>query len=114
KTPVYKCIFLVDIGRATNLFSIPDRPYDQVPDTANFQPLSPNDKVKPVVKKLVVNFAEPPAPLSPNDFAAKWEGIALLPGIDAGRRQMLIGCDNDFLNPTLKIKGQGVAFPRSR
>jgi hypothetical protein len=114
KTPVYKCIFLVDAGEATNLFSIPGRPYDQLPGTANFQPLSPNDQVKPVVKKLVVNLAEPPTPLPPNEFAAKWEGIALSPGNKPGQRQMVIGCDNDFLNPMLKIKGHDVPFPRAK
>ena len=114
KTPVYKCIFLVDAGQATNLFSIPGRPYDQLPGTANFQALSPNEKVKPVTKKLVVNFAEPPAPLPPNEFAAKWEGIALLPGSKPGQRQMMLACDNDFLNPTLRIKGHDVPFPRAK
>ena len=114
KTPVYKCIFLVDPGQATNLFSIPGRPFDQLPGSPNFQTLSPNENVKPVTKKLVVNFAEPPAVLPPNQFTAKWEGIALLPGSKPGQRQMVLACDNDFLNPTLKIKGHDVSFSRAK
>jgi hypothetical protein len=114
KTPVYKCIFVADVGQATNLLSIANRPYDQLPGTPNFKALFPNDKVVPAGKKLLVNFAEPPAPLAPNDFAAKWEGVTLLPVSNSGDRQMLIGCDNDFLNPSLKIKGRDVPFPRSK
>jgi len=103
KRSIYKCIFAVDIGQATNLLSLPGRPFDQQPGSPGFQPLSASAKFKPAAKALVINFAEAP-PLSTNEFAAKWEGIALLAGTSAGHRQMLVACDNDFLNPSLKIK----------
>lgn len=111
KTPRLKAVYLIDLNGATNLLSLTGQPYSQLPGSAQYRPLVPEPGIIPVQKTKLLNFAS----LLPHNkpLAAKWEGIALTPVANDGHRTMLIACDNDFLNPTLKIAGKTIPFPRA-
>lgn len=114
KPAIFKSIFEVDVRRATNLLLLPGKPYGAQPGTKEFQPLSSRDKTNPVEKKILLNFALRFGAGQGTDFAAKWEGVALTPPDAHGHRKIVIASDNDFLNPTLQIRGQTIVFPRAK
>lgn len=114
KQAIYKCVYLVDLADATNLLSVPNRPYGRQPKETTFRQLLPNEMIKPVKKTLVVNFASSFSAVEPKEFGAKWEGLALTPRDANGRRTMVLACDNDFLNPTLQIGGREIVFSRAK
>ena len=69
-----------------------------------------------MTRSLLVNLAAADlAGISREELPAKWEGIALQE-VDGQHIRLLLGSDNDFLNPVLTLERgglQSVSFPKA-
>ncbi|MDD5198315.1 MAG: esterase-like activity of phytase family protein [Terrimicrobiaceae bacterium] len=112
----YKSVWIANLSGATNLLSLPGRPYDQLPGHPAFKPLSRHAPVSFVRKTLLFNLPDltPPFGISAKSLAAKWEGLTLLPPKSPQHFRLLMTADNDFLNPKLVFNGVTHRFPRAR
>ena len=112
----YKAVWLVDTRGATNLLELRGRPYDQSPPNPAFKPISRASGVKFVRKTELFNLPNLTSQLGmlPDQLAAKWEGITLLPPRSPKAFHVLMTADNDFLNPILHFNGASIRFPRAR
>jgi hypothetical protein len=91
--PKLKAVWLADASKATNLTT------------------TPATTPVPVTKSLVLNL--PDIVPDPAKLAAKWEGIALLPGSTASEVVLMMTADNDFLTPVIHHDGVEHPFPRA-
>jgi hypothetical protein len=114
KQAAYKCLFEIDVRQATNLLSLSGKPDGQAPGSQEFHPLIPTEQMRPVEKRLLLNFAPPRETEEALRFASKWEGIAFGPADERGRRKVVIASDNDYLNPILRLREKDVAFDRAK
>jgi hypothetical protein len=111
-----KGVWLVDFSRATNLLSLPERPYAQSPGNPAFKPLHRDSPVAFVKKSLVFNLPDLVGQLGLDrkQLAAKWEGLALLPAPSPKSLRLLMTADNDFLTPHPVFNGVTENFPRAK
>lgn len=81
-----KTIVHIDIKDATDVSNVEKLPASKLPTT-----------IRPVAKKLFLNFLDPKFKLAGPQFPAKIEGLAFGPDLHDGRRLLLVATDNDFL-----------------
>jgi hypothetical protein len=91
---VYKSVWVADTRHATNLLES-----------------TPGAPEVPASKTLLFNLAT--LVKDPQNLAAKWEGIAVIPPSDDGDVTLMMTADNDFLAPTIHEEGKTYPFPRA-
>lgn len=80
-----KQVYWIDVTEATDSRSV---------ETASRKSLG--DQVKPVVKKLWIDFLDPKYGLAGEKFPEKPEGLVFGPTLPDGSRTLLVAIDNDF------------------
>lgn len=81
-------------------------------ETAGAGNLLESKEPAPVKKTLLFNL--PDLVPDPSRLAAKWEGIAVLPGSNEREITLLMSADNDFLTPVIHEAGEERRFPRAQ
>ena len=112
KKAVFKSVCVLDLTGATDLLSLPDKPYSLRKADPKFKPLNADQPIVYVKKKLLFDFHEldlPSKGLTWDQVPEKWEGLALL-----SPDRLLVIADNDFLTPELTLAGKQVSFPKCR
>ena len=112
KKAVFKSVCVLDLTGATDLLSLPEKPYSLRKADPKFKPLNANQPIVYVKKKLFFDFHEldlPSKGLTWDQVPEKWEGLALL-----SPDRLLVIADNDFLTPELTLAGKQVSFPKCR
>ena len=112
KKAVFKSVCVLDLTDATDLLSLPEKPYSLRKADPKFKPLNANQPIVYVKKKLFFDFHEldlPSKGLTWDQVPEKWEGLALL-----SPDRLLVIADNDFLTPELTLAGKQVSFPKCR
>ncbi|MDA1340967.1 MAG: esterase-like activity of phytase family protein, partial [Verrucomicrobia bacterium] len=95
---------------ATDLLSLPNKPYSLRLADPKFKPLNASQPIEYVKKKLLFDFQNldlPSQGLAWNQLPEKWEGLALL-----SDNRLLVISDNDFLTPELNLSGKKIPFPK--
>lgn len=90
----YKSVWLADATTATDLLAA-----------------APDKQIATVKKHLLLNLAT--LVKNPNDLAAKWEGIVVVPPSDDKQLTLIMTADNDFLAPVIHEEGKAYPFPRA-
>ena len=109
KPAVLSQIITLDLRGATDLFSLPDKPYSLRPSDPNFKKLDDRQDIQYVKTEILFSFESlglPSKNLPREKLPEKWEGLAYLPG-----DQLLVVSDNDFLNPEITL-GKKYPFPQ--
>ena len=112
KKAVFKSVCVLDLTGATELLSLPEKPYSLRKADPKFKPLNADQPIVYVKKKLLFDFHEldPPSKgLAWDQVPEKWEGLALL-----CPDRLLVIADNDFLTPELTLGGKKIPFPKCR
>jgi hypothetical protein len=110
KKAIFKSVCVFDLAGATDLLSLPDKPYSLRKSDPNFKPLTADQPIKYVKKTLLFDFENldlPSQGLAWDQVPEKWEGLALL-----APDRLLVIADNDFLTPELTLGGKKVPFPK--
>jgi hypothetical protein len=110
KKAIFKSVCVFDLAGATDLLSLPDKPYSRRKADPNFKPLTADQPIKYVKKNLLFDFHNldlPSQGLTWDQVPEKWEGLALL-----APDRLLVIADNDFLTPELTLGGKKVPFPK--
>ena len=110
KVAIFKSVCLLDLTGATDLLSLPDKPYSLRQADPKFKPLNASQPIEYVKKKLLFDFQNldlPSQGLAWNQLPEKWEGLALL-----SDNRLLVISDNDFLTPELNLSGKKIPFPK--
>jgi len=110
KKAVFKSVCVLDLTGATNLLSLPDKPYSLRKADPKFKPLNADQPIEYVKKTLLFDFHSldlPSKGLAWDQVPEKWEGLALL-----SPDRLLVIADNDFLTPELTLGGKQVPFPK--
>jgi hypothetical protein len=110
KVAIFKSVCALDLTSATDLLSLPDKPYSLRKTDPKFKPLNATQPIEYVKKNLLFDFRDldlPSQGLAWDQIPEKWEGLALL-SLD----RLLVLSDNDFLTPELTINGKKIPFPK--
>jgi len=110
KKAIFKSVCTLDLKNATDLTSLPDKPYSHRISNPKFKPLNSSQPIQYVKKNLLFNFSDldlPSQGLAWDQIPEKWEGLALL-----SPDRLLVLSDNDFLTPELTISGKKIPFPK--
>jgi len=110
KKAVFKSVCVLDLTGATDLLSLPDKPYSLRKADPKFKPLTAVQPIEYVKKTLLFDFHNldlPSKGLAWDQVPEKWEGLALL-----SPDRLLVIADNDFLTPELTLGGKQVPFPK--
>ncbi len=110
KVAIFKSVCVLDLTSATDLLSLPDKPYSLRKADPKFKPLNADQPIEYVKKTLLFDFHDldlPSQGLAWNQLPEKWEGLALL-----NNNRLLVISDNDFLTPELTLGGKQVPFPK--
>lgn len=110
KVAIFKSVFVLDLTSATDLTSLPDKPYSHRISNSKFKPLNATQPIEYVKKTLLFDFQNldlPSQGLAWNQLPEKWEGLALL-----NNNRLLVISDNDFLTPELNLSGKKIPFPK--
>jgi len=110
KKAVFKSVCVLDLTGATDLLSLPDKPYSLRKADPKFKPLNADQPIEYVNKTLLFDFHSldlPSKGLAWDQVPEKWEGLALL-----SPDRLLVIADNDFLTPELTLGGKQVPFPK--
>jgi hypothetical protein len=110
KVAIFKSVCVLDLTSATDLLSLPDKPYSLRKTDPKFKPLNATQPIEYVKKNLLFDFRDldlPSQGLAWDQIPEKWEGLALL-SLD----RLLVLSDNDFLSPELSINGKKIPFPK--
>jgi len=110
KVAIFKSVCVLDLTGATDLLSLPDKPYSHRISNSKFKPLNSSQPIEYVKKTLLFDFQDlnlPSQGLAWNQLPEKWEGLALL-----NNKRLLVMSDNDFLNPELNLSGKKIPFPK--
>jgi len=110
KKAIFKSVCVFDLAGATDLLSLPDKPYSLRKSDPNFKPLTADQPIEFVKKALLFDFQDldlPSKGLAWDQVPEKWEGLALL-----APDRLLVIADNDFLTPELTLGGKKVPFPK--
>ena len=110
KVAIFKSVCVLDLSGATDLLSLPDKPYSLRQADPKFKPLNASQPIEYVKKKLLFDFQNldlPSQGLAWNQLPEKWEGLALL-----SDNRLLVISDNDFLTPELNLSGKKIPFPK--
>jgi hypothetical protein len=110
KKAIFKSVCVFDLAGATDLLSMPDKPYSLRKADPKFKPLTADQPIRYVKKTLLFDFENldlPSQGLAWDQVPEKWEGLALL-----APDRLLVIADNDFLTPELTLGGKKVPFPK--
>ncbi len=110
KAAIFKSVCVLDLTSATDLTSLPDKPYSHRISNSKFKPLNSSQPIEYVKKTLLFDFQDlnlPSQGLSWDQLPEKWEGLVLL-----NNKRLLVMSDNDFLNPELNLSGKKIPFPK--
>jgi hypothetical protein len=110
KVAIFKSVCVLDLKGATDLLSLPDKPYSLRKSDPKFKPLNATQPIEYVKKTLLFDFQDlnlPSQGLAWDQIPEKWEGLALL-----NNKRLLVMSDNDFLNPELNLSGKKIPFPK--
>ncbi len=110
KVAIFKSVCVLDLTSATDLTSMPDKPYSHRISNSKFKPLNSSQPIEYVKKTLLFDFQDlnlPSQGLAWDQLPEKWEGLALL-----NNNRLLVMSDNDFLNPELNLNGKKIPFPK--
>ena len=110
KKAIFKSVCVLDLSGATDLLSLPDKPYSLRKANPKFKPLTADQPIQYVKKTLLFDFETldlPSQGLAWDQVPEKWEGLALL-----APDRLLVIADNDFLTPELTLGGKKVPFPK--
>ena len=110
KVAIFKSVCVLDLTGATDLLSLPDKPYSLRKADPKFKPLNATQPIEYVKKTLLFDFQDldlPSQGLAWNQLPEKWEGLALL-----SNNRLLVMSDNDFLTPELNLSGKKIPFPK--
>ena len=110
KVAIFKSVCVLDLTSATDLTSLPDKPYSHRISNSKFKPLNATQPIEYVKKTLLFDFQGldlPSQGLAWNQLPEKWEGLALL-----NNKRLLVMSDNDFLTPELNLSGKKIPFPK--
>ena len=110
KKAIFKSVCVLDLAGATDLLSLPDKPYSHRRSDPKFKPLHADQPIEYVKRTLLFDFHNlnlPSQGLVWEQLPEKWEGLALL-----SDNRLLVICDNDFLTPELTIGGKKAPFPK--
>ena len=110
KKAVFKSVCVLDLTGATDLLSLPDKPYSLRKANPKFKPLNADQPIDYVKKSLLFDFKDldlPAKGLAWDQVPEKWEGLALL-----SPDRLLVIADNDFLTPELTLSGKQIPFPK--
>jgi hypothetical protein len=110
KTAVLKQVITLDLSQATDLLSLPDKPYSLRPSDPKFMKLDAQQGIQYVKTSTLFDFESldlPSKGLAWDQLPEKWEGLTLLTN-----NRLLVICDDDFLTPELSIGGKKIPFPK--
>ena len=110
KTAVLKQVITLDLSQATDLLSLPDKPYSLRPSDPKFMKLDAQQGIQYVKTSTLFDFESldlPSKGLAWDQLPEKWEGLTLLTN-----NRLLVVCDDDFLTPELSIGGNKIPFPK--
>jgi hypothetical protein len=110
KTAVLKQVITLDLSQATDLLSLPDKPYSLRPSDPKFMKLDAQQGIQYVKTSTLFDFESldlPSKGLAWDQLPEKWEGLTLLTN-----NRLLVVCDDDFLTPELSIGGKKIPFPK--
>ncbi len=110
KKAIFKSVCVLDLSGATDLLSLPDKPYSRRKADPKFKPLTANQPIEYVKKTLLFDFENldlPSQGLAWDQVPEKWEGLAFL-----APDRLLVIADNDFLTPELTLGGRKIPFPK--
>jgi len=110
KVAIFKSVCVLDLKGATDLLSLPDKPYSLRKTDPKFKALNATQPIEYVKKNLLFDFRDldlPSQGLAWDQIPEKWEGLALL-----NNNRLLVMSDNDFLNPELNLSGKKIPFPK--
>ena len=110
KVAIFKSVCVLDLTGATDLLSLPDKPYSLRKADPKFKSLNASQPIEYVKKTLLFDFQDldlPSQGLAWNQLPEKWEGLALL-----SNNRLLVMSDNDFLTPELNLSGKKIPFPK--
>ena len=110
KQAVLKQIITLDFSHATDLRTLPDKPYSLRSSDPKFKKLDAQQNIQYVKTGTLFDFESldlPSKGLAWEQLPEKWEGLALL-----SNDHLLVICDNDFLTPELTIGGKLIPFPK--
>ena len=110
KPAVLKQVITLDLNGATDLLSLPDKPYSQRPFDPKFKKLDARQNIQYVKTNTLFDFASldlPSKGLAWEKIPEKWEGLAFLPD-----DRLFVISDNDFLTPELTLGGKKIPFPK--
>ena len=110
KVAIFKSVCVLDLTSATDLLSLPDKPYSLRKTDPKFKPLNATQPIEYVKKNLLFDFRDldlPSQGLAWDQIPEKWEGLALL-----NNNRLLVMSDNDFLNPELNLSDKKIPFPK--
>ena len=110
KVAIFKSVCVLNLKGATDLLSLPDKPYSLRKADPKFKPLNASQPIEYVKKTLLFDFQNldlPSQGLAWDQLPEKWEGLALL-----NNKRLLVMSDNDFLTPELNLSGQKIPFPK--
>jgi hypothetical protein len=110
KVAIFKSVCVLNLKGATDLLSLPDKPYSLRKSDPKFKPLNATQPIEYVKKTLLFDFQDldlPSQGLSWDQLPEKWEGLALL-----NNNRLLVMSDNDFLTPELNLSEKKIPFPK--
>ena len=110
KSAVLKQVITLDFSHATDLLTLPDKPYSLRPSDPKFKKLDAKQDIQYVKTSTLFDFDcldLPSKGLAWDQLPEKWEGLALL-----SNNRLLVINDNDFLNPELTISEKKIPFPK--
>jgi len=110
KVAIFKSVCVLDLTNATDLLSLPDKPYSLRKTDPKFKPLNASQPIEYVKKNLLFDFRDldlPSQGLAWDQIPEKWEGLALL-----NNNRLLVMSDNDFLSPELNLSDKKIPFPK--
>lgn len=81
----FKKVFRIDLTDATDTSTVDSLPLVQLPT-----------EIKPVSKRLLIDFLDPRFGLAGEKCPEKFEGITFGPALPDGRRTLVVSVDNDF------------------
>ena len=110
KKAVFKSVCVLDLTGATDLLTLPEKPYSLRKADPKFKPLNADQPIEYVNKTLLFDFHSldlPSKGLAWDQVPEKWESLAQL-----SPDRLLVIADNDFLTPELTLGGKQVPFPK--
>ena len=110
KRAVLKQVINLDFSHATDLLSLPDKPYSLRLSDPKFKKLDAQQNIQYVKTSTLFDFESldlPSKRLAWEKLPEKWEGLAILPD-----SRLFVIADNDFLTPELTIGGKKIPFSK--